>query len=642
MCGIAGWYRRNGKPVSEQVIATQCNAILHRGPDDWGLLVDGDFGFGMRRLSIVDVEAGHQPMASKDGRFAIVFNGEIYNHEEIRREIGERYSFATRSDTETILAAFTLWQNDTWSRLEGMFTVAVWDRDTRTLSLARDPLGIKPLYVARQDRGIAFASELKAVLTLPDHDFSIDDRAVDDYFTFGHVRRPRTIYREVKTLDPGSWLTVAPDAPIVTRRYWQPEYRVTQARSEGEWIELMREMLLATTARHLMADVPVAALLSGGIDSSMVLAAMVRANRSPVQAFTISHPGHRIDESKAAALIARHLGCDHVVAPLNDDEAMRELPEIAACYDEPFADMAAIPTWFVSKLAARQVKVVLCGEGGDELFYGYKRHRNARLIAGSRPLLKVAGPLASAFARLPPLPGRRLSLLRQHVGRLGDFAAANDGYQQFFLASQICSEAVRRRVSAPALEHLHRAPASLEEEYFGDVHTGARSALDEFVYADLSLNLPSDMLTRLDRASMAHSLEARVPFLSHRMVEWALGVPASMKLHRGIGKYILREAGAPWLPTQILKLPKQGFQVPMASWLRGPFGKHALEIWNNSGARSAGYLDQAEVSRLYAEHFSGSVDHSRLLYAILVFCYWWDSRPRAGGPSLPAAGPTLG
>ena len=630
MCGIAGWFRRNGKPVSEEVIAAQCDAIHHRGPDDWGLFVDGDFGFGMRRLSIVDVEAGHQPMVSRDGRFAIVFNGEIYNHEEIRREIGERYPFTTRSDTETILAAFSMWENAAWSRLEGMFAVAIWDRDKRSLTLARDPLGIKPLYVARQNQGIAFASELKAILTLPDHDFTIDDRAIDDYFTFGHVRRPRTIYREVETLDPGSWLTVGSGAEAVTGRYWQPEYRTTEARSESEWIELMREMLLTTTARHLMADVPVAALLSGGVDSSMVLAAMVRANRSPVQAFTISHPGHKIDETAAASLIARHLGCEHVVSPLNDDEAMRELPAIAACYDEPFADMAAIPTWFVSKLAAGKAKVVLCGEGGDELFYGYKRHRNARLIAASRPLLAVAGPLAAAIGRLPPLPGRRLSQLRQYAGRLGDFAAANDGYQQFFLASQICSEAVRKRVSAPGLERLHRGPARLEEEYFSNVSAGARSALDEFVFADLSLNLPSDMLTRLDRASMAHSLEARVPFLSHRMVEWALGVPAGMKLRRGIGKYILREAGEPWLPAQILKLPKQGFQVPMASWLSGPFGEHALEIWNNSGAKSAGYLDEAEVRRLFAEHRSGRADHSRMLYAILIFCYWWDSRHVAG------------
>lgn len=625
MCGIAGWYRRQGRIVSESLISAQCDAIRHRGPDDAGVLVDKDFGFGMRRLSIVDIAGGHQPMRSPDGRFAIVFNGEIYNHQDIRQEIGGSYSFVTHSDTETILAAFAKWGNGAWPRLEGMFAVAIWDRDTRALTLARDPLGIKPLYVSEQVDGIAFGSELKTIQLLPMHQFTVDDLAVADYFTFGHVRRPRSIFREVKTLDPGCYLTIGPVGESSISRYWRPVYHDDEQRSDCDWIEQMRSVFDATCARHMMADVPVAAFLSGGIDSSSVLSAMVRANRSPVQAFTISHPGHSIDESAAAALIAHHLGCEHVVMPLADEDAMGSLPAIAEAYDEPFADMAAIPTWFVSKLAAERVKVVLCGEGGDELFCGYKRHRNAALIARNRRLIAPLGTLARIADNLPATQFSGLNRMRQYAERFGEFAAAEDGYQQFFLATQISSTAVRNRISTASLEQLYRTPSQQEQAYFAGSSSGANSALDEFVYADLTLNLPSDMLTRLDRASMAHSVEARVPFLSHKMVEWALGVPTRLKLRGRKGKYILRQAAQPWLPAEILKLPKQGFQIPMASWLRGPFGTFALDTWIDSGAESAGYLDRDQVRKLFSDHRSGAADHSRLLYAILMFSLWWNS-----------------
>lgn len=625
MCGIAGWYRRRGRPVSEALIKAQCDAILHRGPDDGGTFTDGDFGFGMRRLSIVDIAGGHQPMTSSDGRFRIVFNGEIYNHDDIRAEIGALYPFRTHSDTETILAAFVLWGDDAWRRLEGMFAVALWDQHERSLTLARDPLGIKPLYISEQDGGIAFASELKALRLLPGHKFSIDDRAVADFFSFGHVRRPRSIYREVRTLDPGQYLKIGPNGEGAATTYWRPLYRDGRASTDAEWIEEMGSVFQSTCRRHLMADVPVAAFLSGGIDSSLVLAAMLSANRSPTQAFTISHPGHRIDESAAASKIARHLGCEHVVAPLREEEAIAALPLIAGCYDEPFADMAAIPTWFVSKLAATRVKVVLCGEGGDELFQGYKRHRNASLIASHRRLAQLLSPVLERAAASPASGSTGINRLKQLAGRTAEFARYADGYAQFFLATQMSSQAVRDRISTATLKDLYRSPVELERAYFGGLDTGSKTALDDFVYADLALNLPSDMLTRLDRASMAHSLEARVPFLSHKMVDWALTVPARLKLRGGVGKYIVREAARPWLPPEILKLPKQGFQIPMRAWLReGPFYKFALDHWNDSGAKQSGYLEPLEVDRIFAEHRSGAADHARVLYAVLMFSIWWE------------------
>ena len=576
----------------------------------------------MRRLSIVDLAGGHQPMSSPDGRFTIVFNGEVYNHLDVREEIGGRYSFRTHCDTETILAAYVLWKDEAWRRLEGMFAVAIWDRAERSLRLVRDPLGIKPLYISEQRGGISFGSELKAIQLLPDHRFSVDDNAVGDYFSFGHVRRPRSIYKEVVTLDPGSILTFDREGKRETMRYWQARFRPGPAKRDAEWIEQTASMVKSTCRRHMMADVPVAAFLSGGIDSSAVLAAMRDSSDSEITAFTVSHPGHSIDEADAAAQVARHLGCAHRVMPLEANEALSTLPKIAATFDEPFADMAAIPTWFLSKFAAEEVKVVLCGEGGDELFFGYKRHRNADLMGRHPRLVSALKPLAGLISQKSLSGSHNFNRFAQYAERFGEFAGATAGRDQFLLATRLSSKNLHDRVVSSKVGRS----STNDEDHFLQKQSGARSGLEEFVYADLTLNLPSDMLTRLDRASMAHSLEARVPFLSHRLVDWALSIPTGLKIRRGVGKYILRQAAKPWLPEKILKLPKQGFQIPMASWLRsGAFADRALGIWVDSGAEAAGYLDGREVRNLFGEHRAGDRDHARFLYAILMFAMWWSN-----------------
>lgn len=626
MCGIAGWYRRGGRPVTAAVVTAQCDAIVHRGPDDAGVRTDGDFGFGMRRLSILDIEGGHQPMQTPDGRFAIVFNGEIFNHLDVREPlIAAGYPFVSHSDTETILAAFAHWGNGAWAKLEGMFAVAIWDRRHRSLTLARDPLGIKPLYISEQDGGLSFASELKSLRLLPGHRFDVDERAVHDFFSFGHVRRPRTIFHQVTTLDPGSFLTLDSSGVSRVQTYWQPQFHDAEQLSADQWSEQMQSMLRETTARHMQADVPVAAFLSGGIDSSAILAAMTKASNQPIKAFTIGHPGAKIDETDAARRIAEHLGCEHIVAPLEMADSTEMLPQILRCYDEPFADMAAIPTWFASKLASEHVKVVLCGEGGDELFAGYKRHRNARAIERLRPLIGQASPLAAMMDGLPVTRSEHLNSIRQHARRFAEFVRLPDGYQQFFAATQISSRALRRQLYSSDFWHRQEGEdsyARLEQEYFPAGVAPNASALEQFLFADLTLNMPSAMLTRLDRASMAHSVEARVPFLSHKMVDWALTVPDRLKLRGVTGKRILRRAIAPWLPREILTRPKQGFQVPMANWLRGRFGDFARETWNNSAFAEAGYVDRAAVERLFGEHKEGAADHSRMLYAITALGIW--------------------
>src|SRR4051794_2873733 len=391
MCGISGWYRRRGRPVDPAVIADQRDRLIHRGPDDSGDFIDGDFGFGMRRLSIIDVAGGHQPILSPDGRLAIVCNGEIVNHLELRRELGASYQFRTRSDAETLLAAYLRWGDEAWLRAEGMYAAAIWDRSTRTLTLVRDPLGIKPLFVTQQLGGLAFASEITALREIPSYVFDVDERGVHDFFCFGHVLGPRTIFQQVRAVPPGHLLRIGPVGEARVQRFWKPDIRVATGRSETDWIEETRERVLETVRHHMIADVPIGAYLSGGIDSGAVAAAMARAADRPVSAFTAGFPGSKVDETAAAHAVATHLGCKHVVLPIEPETAADVLPAVQAAFDEPTAANSAIPLWYLSREASKHVKVVLCGEGGDELFLGYNRQRWAERMRRWAPLVRAAG-----------------------------------------------------------------------------------------------------------------------------------------------------------------------------------------------------------------------------------------------------------
>lgn len=633
MCGIAGWYRRSGRPVSSANVAQQCDAIVHRGPDDSGTFIDRDFGFGMRRLSIIDIDGGHQPIFSADQRYVIVFNGEIYNHPELRRELeGTGATFITHSDTETLLQAFVRWGDEAWPRLQGMYAAAIWDRHTRTLTLARDPLGIKPLYLTEQAGGLAFASEIRALRPLPGHDFPVDDRAVHDYFSFGHVQRPRSIYSTVHSLDPGHVLRIGPAGEPAIHRFWEPRFDVDYGRSEADWIEETRERVQATVVRHMLADVTVGAFLSGGVDSSAILAAMTRTASAPVKAFTVGFPGTSIDETEAAAEIARHLGAEHIVLPLEPTAAGELLPAVQAAFDEPCAATAAVPIWHLSRIASQHVKVVLCGEGSDEIFAGYKRQRTALNAARLRPLLRPLGPFIALADNLPA-GSPRINYLRQNARRFRDSALLANSFQRFFAGTQITSPATRARLYEPDFYARHDGPdafARLEQEYFDAEETKSLGPLEQFMLADLTVHMPGSLLNRLDRASMAHSLEARVPFLTHDFVDWTLSMPRSMKLRRKVGKYALRQAVGPWLPPGALDKRKLGFQLPFAEWFRGNFSDFAREAWYDSGAASSGYLRPQAVDALFAEHRAGVRNHGRILYAIAMFGCWWK---QALGPS---------
>lgn len=626
MCGIAGWYRRDGRQVPAEIVVSQCDAIAHRGPDDFGYFVDGDFAMGMRRLSIIDIEGGHQPMASEDGRYTVVYNGEIYNHLDLRPELEARgAAFRTHSDTETLLAAFSCWRDDTWLRLEGMYAAAIWDRMTRTLTLARDPLGIKPLYLTQQRGGVAFASELKALTLLPEHDFDVDERAVHDFFCFGHIQRPRSIYCQVGQLDPGHVLHIGQRGDSAPRRFWKPRIAARPGLSEAEWIEETRARVLDTVKRHMLSDVPVGAFLSSGIDSSAVTAAMAMQTSAPVTAFTIGHPGDPIDESVAAGEIAGKLGCKHVVLPVDLLHARDLLPVVQRAFDEPTGASSAIPTWYLSRLAAEHVKVVLCGDGGDELFTGYKRQRKAQNLDRWRPLARAIGPALAMIGRLPAASPGISNSLWQRIRRYSERAMLQDGFQRFVAGTQISSTALRKRLYEPAFFDRQEQPLdAFVAEYFDDPEWRELSMLQQFMLGDLTVHMPSVLLSRLDRASMAHSLEARVPLLSHRFVDWALTIPIDMKM-RGPGKYVLREAVRPWLPQGILERRKQGFQMPLSNWFAGDYSDFARAAWHDSGAAAAGYLRADAVDRVFAEHRSGRANYSKLLFAITMFACWWQS-----------------
>ena len=628
MCGIAGWYRRGARPVTRSVIAAQCDRLVHRGPDDLGMLIDRDFGFGMRRLSIIDVEGGHQPMASSDDRFAIICNGEIVNHLDLRRELGSESSFRTRSDVETLLACFLRWGDEAWLRAEGMYAAAIWDRKTRTLRLVRDPLGIKPLFVTHQQGGLAFGSEIPALREVPGYAFDVDEAGVHDFFCFGHVLNSRSIFRQVQAIPPGHLLHLGPLGEARLERYWEPRLHVVQGRSKSDWVEETRERVLETVRKHMIADVPVGAFLSGGVDSGAIAAAMARTAGTGSTLFTAGFPGSRIDETAAAGDVARHLGCEHVVLPIEPQTAAEVLPAVQRAFDEPTAANSAVPLWYLSRSAAQHVKVVLCGEGGDELFLGYNRQRWAERMARAAPWIACAGGLG-VLDHLPNLGARKLNYLRDHALRFRNGARLANGFERFFAAVTITAPDVRARIYDREFWLRNDAHSTFEvrtREAF-DGHAPLHlPQIDQFMLGDLTVHMPASLLQRLDRASMAHSLEARVPFLSHHFVDWALTMPVDLKLRRGTGKYVLREAIKPWLPTRSRRGPKLGFQMPLADWFTGGFSNFAFEAWTSSGAADAGFLDAAEVERLFTEHRRGLANHGRLLYALAMFGCWWSDQ----------------
>jgi asparagine synthase (glutamine-hydrolysing) len=411
-------------------------------------------------------------------------------------------------------------------------------------------------------------------------------------------------------------------------RFWKPRIEVLAGRSEADWIEETRERVLQTVRTHMISDVPIGAFLSGGIDSGAVAAGMARAAGPGVTVFTAGFPGSKIDETAAASAVAEHLGCKHIVLPIEPEIAADVLPAVQRAFDEPSAANSAIPLWYLSRTASQHVKVVLCGEGGDELFLGYNRQRWAERMRRYGPLIKAAGGF-KFLNRIRDLPARKLNYLRDHALRFRDGAMLENGFERFFAAVTITPPAIRARIYQTDFWLRHDALSAFGSRVLETLDAAEQeslSSIEQFMFGDLTVHMPASLLQRLDRASMAHSLEARVPFLSHGFVEWALTVPPGLKLRGGVGKYLLREAVKPWLPARAHKGRKLGFQMPLADWFTGGFSDFAFEAWTSSGAADAGFLEPKEVERLFEDHRRGRANHGRTLYALAMFSCWWNDQ----------------
>jgi asparagine synthase (glutamine-hydrolysing) len=604
MCGIAGLL---GAP-DRAALAAMRDTMVHRGPDDAGLFVEGPVGLAARRLSIIDLEHGHQPVSTEDGAVTVVQNGEIYNHEQLREQL-TGHTFATRSDTEVIGHLYEEHGLGFAERLRGMFAVAVWDARRRRLVLARDRFGIKPLFYAREGGTLAFASELKGLQRRPGASTEVDLDAVEAFLAFNSIPAPLTIYRAARKLPPGH-LLIAEDGDVRIERFARPK-PVDAADVRREPFDVLatelRERLRDSVRAHLVADVPVGVLLSGGVDSSLLTALAAQESGYRVSTFSIGFKERSFDELDLARQVARRYETDHhelVVEP----DAAELLPILARAFDEPFADSSALPTYLVSQLAAQHVKVVLSGEGGDELFGGYETYVADLLAPRIGRAAALAAPLA---ARLPSGSGRVPADYKlKRFSRAAHLPPleAHHGWKEIFSADAR-AELLRTRGEADPLDVYREAYAE----------TAGAEPLARLQDVDRAIYLVDDLLVKTDRMSMAHSLEARVPFLDSEVAELAHALPRTAKVRGFAKKRILRAAAEPLLPREIVRGRKRGFSIPAAAWLRGPLVPFAREVLDTD---AGGLLDRRAAMRVLDDHVAGREDLSRQLWGLMSLALW--------------------
>jgi asparagine synthase (glutamine-hydrolysing) len=619
MCGLVGIFDTRGeRPVDRALLDRMNERQHHRGPDEGGLHVEPGVGLGHRRLSIIDLASGQQPMASADGNLVLVYNGEIYNFAALADELRALgYTFRTHCDTEVILYAYAAWGEACVTRFRGMFAFALWDRPRRQLFLARDRLGIKPLYYAPlADGTVLFGSELKALTACPQLPRQIDPLAVEDYFGFGYVPEPRTIYRAALKLPPGHTLTLRRGEPVPEpRQFWDLPLEPQPVTGDvtHELIERLREAVRI----RLVAEVPLGAFLSGGVDSSAVVAMMAGLSAEPVNTCSIAFGEAAFDETVYANDIARQYRTRHHREQVAADD-FDLLDTLADVYDEPFADSSAIPTYRVCELARRHVTVALSGDGGDESFGGYRRYRwhlQEERLRGRLPLA-LRRPLFGALGALYPKANWAPRVLR---AKATFQSLARDSLEGYFDSVAVLSDGLRAPLYSPAFQRELQGFRAIEVLRRHDRLAGAGDPLRRVQYLDFKTYLPGDILTKVDRASMAHALEVRVPILDHPFVEWAAGLPSDLKVRGGEGKAVFKQALERHLPRDILYRPKQGFAVPIARWFRGGLRERVRSAVLGPHLAGSGWFDMDYLTRLVDEHQSGRRDHATPLWTLLMF-----------------------
>jgi asparagine synthase (glutamine-hydrolysing) len=618
MCGIAGMVlTQPSGAVTDAVIHRMCEAIVHRGPDDEGIFVKGGVGLGMRRLSIIDLVGGHQPVFNEDKTAWIVFNGEIYNFPELRTQLESRgHRFSTHTDTEVIVHLYEEYGADCVHQLRGMFAFALYDERRRKLLLARDRLGKKPLHYAVVGHGLLFASEIKAILAVAPELSTVNPEAILQYLYFGYIPDPLTSFLPIQKLPPGHWLEFE-DGQIQLRKYWDlPQYGTHSPGSEQGCLEELERRLAEAVRIRLISDVPLGALLSGGTDSSTVVALMARASSRPVKTFSIGFGHDDFNEAHYARIVAERFGCEHhelVVEP----DVLETVETLTSSLEEPFGDSSMLPTYYVSCLARKHVTVALSGDGGDEIFGGYERYaihlrrqKFERIPAWARSFYR-----AQIYPRLPRnMHGRKFSYnvsLPWRERYVDGISFVPSFEREMPLVSQEFREVLRDSSD----------PQSLMHRYFDEAP--ATDPVSQMLYVDTKTYMVADILTKVDRMSMATSLEVRVPILDHPFVEWVTGLPAEFKIRRGQQKYILRKlAERLGVPREALYRPKQGFALPLVHWMRHELKDLILTVLLEPRTLQRGYFHPQAVPQLLDEHFRGRRNHADRIWRLLMLELW--------------------
>jgi len=651
MCGVAGLINAPAGTDLASAARRMADCLVHRGPDDYGVWLDLNHGVALahRRLSIIDLSPqGHQPMSSAGGRYVLAFNGEIYNFADIREELqgrGLAPKWRGHSDTEVLLAAIEAWGFESaLTRSVGMFAIALWDRETATLSLARDRLGEKPLYYGSTPQGFAFASELKAIRSLGHGLLALDPTSIAEFMRFGYVPGARSIYSGLAKLPPGHIVHLAADGLVSQPHpFWQLESKTVselreqlEGADDSQLIEALHDRLRDAVRLQMMSDVPLGAFLSGGVDSSAVVALMQAQSQRQVRTFTIGFHEKAFDEAPYARAVARHLGTEHTELYVSADDALAIIPSLPLIYDEPFADSSQIPTTLVSQLTRRHVTVSLSGDGGDELFAGYPRYnltaklwnRVDRFPVALRRIfsagLRSASPKSwDRLVTLLPgaqggsINGRRMHRLAQLLG------ARSHGEMYVRLMSQWLPEDGLVLGEAGSRTHVHRWLAR-------------GTPTEQMRYWDVGQYLPDDLLVKVDRASMSNSLETRAPMLDHRVVELAFALPPHILERGGQAKWILRRVLDRYVPRELIERPKAGFAVPLAQWLRGPLLDWASDLLDSATMSRQGLLDTSKVAVMWQEHLSGRFDRSSHLWTVLMFQAWLANGSTKSQATTPA------
>ena len=648
MCGVAGFVQlRAGGPEFDHAarLRAMIGTIRHRGPDDEGIWSDGTCGLAHARLSIIDLSSGgHQPMTDPEGRIWVSYNGEIYNFMELRRELeGLGYRFRSASDTEVLVHGYAAWGRGLIGRLRGMFAIALWDRAARRLLLVRDRFAKKPLYWCRTADALLFGSEIKAILAWPGIDRSPDLAAIDDYLSLQYVPAPRTAFAAIRKIPAAHLMTVevADDGTATVGepvRYWQlppPDAatgsRLTPSHAAGELVERLTEAVRL----RLISDVPLGAFLSGGVDSSAIVALMSRLGATPVKTFSIGFPNAAFDETRYARIVAERYETDHqefVVEP----DAAAVIPRLVWHYGEPFADPSMVPTFYVSQLARQKVTVALNGDGGDEAFMGYGRYSTCRELSRLDRLPQLLRHAAgAALARLPGRLRSRYERRLYALSTLLDGAETRPSQRYAFTITYFMDYQKREGYAEAMAEFLDGSALDRLDPYFSEAPTLATGAN----WADIHTYLPDDLMVKVDVASMAHGLETRSPLLDHVFMEWAARLPHTLKMAGGETKAIFKKAMEPYLPREVLYRKKMGFGCPVGDWLRGELREMAEDLLLSATACARGIFRKSYVERLLAEHISGRVQHDTRLWALLMLELWfrmWVDQPTGLALSRPA------